>query len=58
MNIVEITRQHAEFTSRYGVTPNAVIVSDNPDGITQICGLTVIIDEYATKPIRVALVLL
>lgn len=58
MNIIEITRQHAEFIERYGVTPNAVIVSDNPDGITHICGLVVIIDEYTTKPVRVALVLL
>jgi hypothetical protein len=58
MNIIEITRQFAEFSERFGVSPNAVIVSDNPDGLTKIAGLLVIVDEYATKPIRVALVLL
>lgn len=57
MDIIDIVRLIRQFEMETGMMPNAVIVNDNPLNIRVIAGLTVITDDAATKPARVAYVL-
>jgi hypothetical protein len=56
MDLAELSRRIAVFIEETGAQPNAVIVDENPEGYVKLLGLRVVVDETATKPMRVALV--
>lgn len=56
MDLADLSRRIVAFIEATGTQPNAVIVDENPERYVKLLGLVVIVDETATKPVRVAFV--
>jgi hypothetical protein len=57
MDIIDVTRLLQQFKQETGLMPNAIIVDENPNSLRTFAGLSVITDETAAKPLRIAFVL-